>query len=146
LTNIKLNTLENVRDTIQNNLTAYRTAFMTNNPTISLPDVALYKIGYHDLFSLFDYPAVVISVDNRTNSNTDELALLTADVVFVMQWNDADELNYIALAYSDVIYNLLRDNHTLGNVVISTEITKEDHFFSRDTYIVDFTINVEREV
>jgi len=138
--------MDDVTTTIQNNIAAYAAAAAAEHGDVTLPAIALYKKGYYDVFNLFEYPAILVSFDNRERNEMDGFQLLTVDVVLVLKYNDADELNKIALVYSDALYNLLTAEYKLGGKVINTEIIKEDHFAGPDMYLVDYNIQIEREV
>lgn len=146
MNNIKIETLDNVITTIKNNISNYKSSFESEYSEYSLPEIALYKKGYHDIFNLYDYPAIITSFDNRVNTNTSSFSELTVDLVLIVQWNDAEELNFIGMGYSDVLYNLLNDKYTLEDNVLNTKISKENHFGGTEHYIIDYTLVIEREV
>lgn len=143
--NVSSKTLDNVIATLQAHLPTYKTDFETENPDQNLPEITLYKKGFHDIFNLWDYPAIVVSLDNRSGIG-DGFSNLKLDVVLIISGTDAEILTEIGTRYADVIQNLLIDHYRLDDTVVNTEIEKVDHFGGTDKYIVDFTLNIEREI
>jgi len=132
------NALFDLKDFVQANIGTYLAAIETEKGDgISLPVFAVCKVGFIDLFSQRNYPAVCFVPDNTDIEppSREEDIDIAVDMVFALTSSDPEnpetELTKKQMRYADAIRALIAsDNNLTGKVSLAD--TRNADFFPAD--------------
>ena len=136
--------VENIKSFIMENLPDYRASLLEESVDYTLPDIAEWKTGYLDVFSMRFYPCIIIGVGKTTPSEMYS-DFYDVDIVFCNKNGSKEELIKQGYLYSDILYHMFRSNHSLGGVALNTEVLDREHFEGDEIFISNITLRVEVE-
>lgn len=140
--------ISKIRTVIEDNIDTYLSEIETESPGVDLPRPRFYDIGFKNPVDLYDYPAILVGLDNRTipsgyySDPQKTLSMLTVHILFVLRKYETHK-DEIGMKFADALTELCVQHYKWDGLAEDSRVTEISHYAGDDTYFVEVSLEVD---